>query len=66
MSCLCQIVRTRDGMELAELSSAGTIDLSDYRKQARQLIERLRVQRAGFNEKNKLNVDSDLGPYYYL
>jgi len=62
---LTQICRTRDGLELTEQSSA-TLDLTEFRRQARTLVDRVRVQRGAYGEKNKTHVDSDLGPYYYL
>jgi len=62
---LTQICRVRDGIELTEQSST-SLDLTEFRRQARTLIDRVRIQRANYGEKNKVHVDSDLGPYYYL
>jgi hypothetical protein len=60
-----QICRVKDGIELTEQSTT-SVDLTDFRRQARTLIDRVRAQRANYGEKNKLHVDSDLGHYYYL
>jgi hypothetical protein len=61
---LTQICRTSDGLELVELADS-SMDMRNYRRQARQLTDRVRQQPSGNNgDKTKVHVPSDLGPFY--
>lgn len=63
MSMLTQICRTSDGLELVELADS-SVDMRHYRRQARQLTDRVRTQPTHPGEKSKVHVPSDLGPYF--
>jgi hypothetical protein len=62
---LLTLVLRDDGLELVESTVPG-VDMRALRQQARQLAKRLRQQHTSYTAKNKVSVDSDLGPYCLL
>lgn len=62
---LLSLILRDDGLELVEAAAVGR-DIQSLRQQARALAKRLRQQHTPYGHKNKVSVDSDLGPYSLL
>ena len=61
---LLTLILRDDGLELVE-SSAARAEVRQLRVQARQLAQRLRQQHKSYTAKNKVSVDSDIGPFSF-
>jgi hypothetical protein len=64
MSILLTLILRDDGLELVE-SAVARAEVRQLRVQARQLAQRLRQQHTSYTTKNKVSVDSDIGPFSF-